>query len=70
MMLMVKAIEYEVDSLLLWLTLGLKTDLEESGLILMGNVANLELPAAILGCGVGKLPSSHLGLLSSALESK
>ena len=41
---------------------GLRINLEKSGLILVGNVENLLDLALDLGCKVGALPSSYLGL--------
>ena len=42
---------------------GLRINLEKSELILVGCVENVEDLAAKLGCKVGSLPSSYLGLL-------
>ena len=41
---------------------GLKINLEKSEMILVGEVDNLEDLACEIGCKVGKLPSSYLGL--------
>ena len=41
---------------------GLKTNLEKSEMILVGEVDNLEELACEIGCKVGKLSSSYLGL--------
>ena len=47
--------------------LGLKINLEKSEMILVGEVDNLEDLACEIGCKVGKLPSSYLGLPLEAL---
>ena len=44
--------------------LGLRINLDESELILVGCVENVEALVVELGCKVGTLPSSYLGLLS------
>ena len=41
---------------------GLKINLEKSELIPIGRVEGMELLAAMLGCKVGRLPSTYLGL--------
>ena len=41
---------------------GLKINLYKSKLILVGEVLNVEEFASLLGCKVGKLPSTYLGL--------
>ena len=41
---------------------GLKINLNKSVIIPLGRVDNVEVLAAELGCGVGSLPSSYLGL--------
>ena len=41
---------------------GLKINLEKSELILVGNVANVEVLADELRCKVGCLPSTYLGM--------
>ena len=40
----------------------LKINLEKSELILVGNVPNMEELAEVLGCKVGVLPTTYLGL--------
>ena len=49
----------------MWLEviLGLRINLEKSELILMKKVENLDDLIVGLGCKVGSLPSSYLGLL-------
>ena len=42
--------------------LGLRINLDKSELIPVGCVENVEALAAELGCKVGSLPSSYLGL--------
>ena len=42
--------------------LGLKINLEKSELIPAGKVLNLEEFVKVLGCKVGSLPSTYLGL--------
>ena len=41
---------------------GLKINLDKSELILMGKVSNKEDLAMVVGCKVGSLPSTYLGL--------
>ena len=41
---------------------GLKISLEKSELVPLGRVENVEMFAAELGCKVGRLPSTYLGL--------
>ena len=41
---------------------GLRINLDKSELILVGGVENIEALVAELGCKVGSLPSSYLGL--------
>ena len=41
----------------------LKINLEKSELILIGSIPNMELLDDELGCKVGSLPSTYLGLL-------
>ena len=41
---------------------GLKINLEKSELIPVGEVPNLEEFAEVLGCKMGSLPSTYLGL--------
>ena len=41
---------------------GLKINLEKSTILPVGNVENIEDLAAELGCGIGALPSTYLGL--------
>ena len=41
---------------------GLKINLIKSAIIPLGRVDNVEELAAELGCGVGSLPSTYLGL--------
>ena len=41
---------------------GLKVNLEKSAILPMGDVENLDLLAGELGCRVGSLPSTYLGL--------
>ena len=41
---------------------GLKINLNKSVIIPLGRMANVEVLAAKLGCGVGSLPSTYLGL--------
>ena len=41
---------------------SLKINLSKSEIILVGRVANVELLAAKLRCGVGSLPTTYLGL--------
>ena len=41
---------------------GLKINLSKSEIILVGKLANVELLAAKLRCGVGSLPTTYLGL--------
>ena len=50
--------------LLMWFEAisGLKINLEKSELIPLGRVENVEMLAAELGCKVGRLPSTYLGL--------
>ena len=50
--------------LLIWFEamLGLKINLEKSELIPLGRVENVEMLAVELGCKVGRLPSTYLGL--------
>ena len=50
--------------LLLWFeaTSGLCINLNKSEILLVGRVENAELLAAELGCKVGSLPSTYLGL--------
>ena len=50
------------QSAILWFSLGLKINLEKSEMILVGKVDNLEGLACEIGCNVGKLPTSYLGL--------
>ena len=45
---------------------GLKINLEKSELILVEDVSNLEELVEILGCEVGSLPTTYLGLLLGA----
>ena len=42
--------------------LGLRINLNKSEILLMGRVENLEVLSLELGCKVGMLPSSYLGL--------
>ena len=42
--------------------LGLKINLEKSELVLVIDVSNMEDLALVLGCRVGKLPSTYLEL--------
>ena len=46
--------------------LGLRVNLDKSELILVGGVENVEALVADLGCKVGSLPFSYLGLLLGA----
>ena len=46
--------------------LGLYINLEKSELILVGDIPNLELLAKVLGCKMGTLPTTNLGLPLSA----
>ena len=50
--------------ILMWFEaiLGLRINLHKSELILVGGVENAKALAAELGCNVGSLPSSYLGL--------
>ena len=41
---------------------GLKINLSKSEIILVGRVDNVEMLASELGCGVGSLPTTYLGL--------
>ena len=41
---------------------GLKINLSKSEIIPMGKVDNVEMLASELGCGVGSLPTTYLGL--------
>ena len=41
---------------------GLRINLEKSALFLVGEVADVEVLALELGCKVGSLPTSYLGL--------
>ena len=43
-------------------TKSLKINLDKSKLILIGDVSNIEDLARVLGCKVGSLPSTYLGL--------
>ena len=47
---------------LFWFELSsrLKINLNKSGLIVVGEVANVEEVASLLGCKVGKLPTTYL----------
>ena len=51
--------------LLMWFETisGLRINLDKSEILPMGRVENLEILALELGCKVGALPSTHLGLL-------
>ena len=50
--------------ILLWFeaTFGLRINLEKSSIIPVGNVTNFEDLAHELGCRIGELPSTYLGL--------
>ena len=50
--------------LLMWFeaTSGLRINLNKSEILPMGRVENVELLATELGCKVGSLPSTYLGL--------
>ena len=50
--------------ILLWFeaTSGLRINLEKSSIIPVGNVTNIEDLTHELGCSIGKLPSTYLGL--------
>ena len=41
---------------------GLNINLSQSEIILVGRVDNVELLASELGCGIGSLPTTYLGL--------
>ena len=41
---------------------GLRINLSKSEIILVGKASNVETLAAELGCGVGSLPTTYLGL--------
>ena len=41
---------------------GLRINLNKSEIIPMGRVDNVEMLAVELGCGVGSLPTTYLGL--------
>ena len=41
---------------------GLKINLSKSEIIPMGKVDNVEMLATELGCGIGSLPTTYLGL--------
>ena len=41
---------------------GLKINLSKSEIILVGRVDNVEMLASELGCGVGSLPTTYLGI--------
>ena len=43
---------------------GLKINLNKSEIIPLGRVDNMEVLASELGCGVGSLPTTYLGLLT------
>ena len=47
---------------------GLRINLDKNELILMGGVENTKPLAADLGCKVGSLPSTYLGLTLDALH--
>ena len=42
--------------------LGLRINLNKSEIILEGNITHVEILASDLGCKVGSLPSTYLGL--------
>ena len=48
--------------------LRLRINLDKSEILPMGSVENVELLALELGCKVGALPSTYLGLLLGALH--
>ena len=50
--------------LLMWFEVisGLRINLDESEILSMGRVENIEMLALELGCKVGALPSTYLGL--------
>ena len=56
--------------LLIWFEaiFGQKINLDKSEILLVGRVENLEKLALKLGCKVGMLPSSYLGLPLSTLH--
>ena len=47
---------------------GLKINPSKSEIILVGKVDNVEMLASELGCGVGSLPTTYLGLSLGALH--
>ena len=53
---------------LMWFeaTSGLRINMEKSSIILMGRVENVESLAREVGCKVGELPMTYLGLLLGA----
>ena len=53
---------------LMWFeaTSGLRINMEKSSIILMGRVQNVESLAREVGCKVGELPMTYLGLLLGA----
>ena len=41
---------------------GLKVNMDKSEAILVGSIDSLENSVSVMGCRVGKLPTSYLGL--------
>ena len=56
--------------LLMWFETisGLRINLDKSEILPMGRVENVEILALKLGCKVGSLPSTYLGLPLGALH--
>ncbi|KAL6312838.1 hypothetical protein AAG906_020962 [Vitis piasezkii] len=54
--------QYTPSLAILLTSLGLKVNLDKNELIPVGNVENVEELASELGCKVGSLPSTYLGM--------
>ncbi|RVW70013.1 putative DNA helicase MCM9 [Vitis vinifera] len=61
-----KDVRCDLDPVLIANHVSLKVNMDKSELILVGSVENVEDLASELGCKVGSLPSTYLGMLLGA----